>query len=204
MTIERFLEIANSAVGLCADDAAFRELVGPGETPAMQLALAKKSTCALFVRGCLSKVLLERFVGKKIRDEVGTEPLPRELCAPYRDGMAVANLVEVLHRAGRDPERITRGSVVIVGKERGTHVLIVEAIERDGWPDGTYELIAIEAGQRDANGRQCVVRRKHEIVGGFDCAYEKEDPGGKWILKSSARPVSHVLDSRALLEGEAT
>lgn len=208
MSLEYFIKIARGAVGLHAGDAAFRALVGPGENAAMQAALETKSTCALFVRGCLAKALIdseaERLALPALDLElVRARVVPARLWAPYIDGMAVGDLVTLLSHAGRDPGRITRGSIVIVGEGRGTHVFVIESVERDGWPDGSYELIAIEAGQRDAKGRQHVVRRKHEVVGGFECAYEQERPGGTWVLRSSARRVTHVLDPRRLLEGSA-
>ncbi len=225
MGVERFLEIVSGAVGLHAGDAAFRALVGPGETEEQQKILEQKSTCALFVRGCLAWVIVARNIYRSSPNPSSFAPspdwlayklddywyslrgMPRRLWAPYVDGMAVADLVATLANTGRDPGRITRGSVVIVGEGRSTHVFVVESIERDGWPDGGYELTAVEAGQVDRECRQCVMRRKHEIVvgdnGSFDCAYERKGPGGAWELASSARRVTHVLDTKPLLDGGA-
>ena len=71
-----------------------------------------------------------------------------------------------------------------------------DARQNDGrtWPDGSIEYDAIEAGQVDERGRQCVLRRRHEI--GVD--------GVDRVAGGSARAVAWVLDTRSLVTAEAS
>lgn len=213
--VDRLLAIARAAIGLTEDDAAFQALCGPGETPERTRELARLSTCALFLRGCLVKAQARPHdVGAsglcaRCGADLGERPrcVPPRLWAPYVTGQAMADLVATLRTDG--PPRFVEGSgfapgkIVIVGHwSRGEHAYLVESIERDGWPDGSIELTAIEAGQVDERGRQCVRRKRHEIDAiGVDRVL------GTWVsedfyrvnLHPRPRPVAWVLDPRALL-----
>ncbi len=226
MTIVRFLDIARGAVGLTQDDAAFRALCGPGETPERAAELARLSTCALFVRGCIAVALCgvpdPRFLSWR------PPRVPPRLWAPYVIGDAMADLVAtrsvawseaLCHFADSTEARraLRPGAVVIVGTSGHEHVYIVESIERPGWPDGSIELVAIEAGQSDARGRQCVRRKRHEIdASGVDRTWGWPLPEGgpratvplpicavgtvRAAEPEIRRPVTWVLDPRGLLE----
>lgn len=186
MSVETFIDVARGAVGLSADDVAFQALCGPGEPPERAAGLARDcSTCALFVRGCLWEAA--RRVGR---------PPPTRVCAPYKVGMAMADVVDVLASRGADLGHLAPGRVLIVGRGGEEHVLIVETIERHGWPDGSIEYTAIEAGIEDEQGRQCCRRRKHEIdQAGNDRALGTWFGPRLFVLDPKpARPVSWVLD----------
>lgn len=206
--IDRLLDIARGAVGLTSEDEAFQALCGPGEEPARARELARLSACALFLRGCLARAIFETWT-----DGSWGMPIPGRLWAPYVTGQAMADLVAVCHGrpvplsvnmrlVRRELGRIFPGALVIVGAAGREHVYLVESIERDGWPDGSIELTAIEAGQVDGQGRQCVRRRVHEIdANGLDLVIGIGVEGRMDPVREEPRrrPVSWVLDPRALL-----
>lgn len=224
MSIDRLLDIARGAVGLTQDDTAFQALCGPGERPERARDLATLSTCALFLRGCFATVLAEQDTcsgcGNVDRAGcnccLGKPPcVPERLWAPYRIGMAMADLVAsiLVSNHVRMAQNYRPCALVIVGDPGHEHVYLVESIERDGWPDGSIELTAIEAGQVDHRGRQCVRRKRHEI------SADGVDHTWRWPLPADmpatdtiplprtsacpiiARPVTWILDPRPLLEG---
>jgi hypothetical protein len=226
--IERLLDVARRTVGLTSDDAEFRALVAPGEHETRRLALSKLSTCALFLRGCLARALLRADADLAVLSPAtGSRcpaTVPARLWAPYATGHAMADLVAV-HQgcrgsrvgAWRVPQapldvvelqvlrdRIVPGALVIVNAGRSEHGYLVESIERDGWPDGSVELTAIEAGQVDVQGRQCVRRRRHEIgAAGVDSVPSIESGRGLITEARLRRSVIWVLDPRSLL-GDAS
>lgn len=217
--IDRLLAIARGAVGLTSHDDGFVALVAPGEHPARAAQLAQLSTCALFLRGCLARALIDAAddvpLWRALSQSGCPATVPPRLWAPYATGYAMTDLVAV-HQASswrrwRAPafplddgerallrERVFPGALVIVGAGGREHVYLIDSVERDGWPDGSIELTAIEAGQVDRQGRQCVVRRRHEIDRfGVDRALLREEPADPH--GSPGRPVTWVLDPRALL-----
>lgn len=205
--MSRLIEIAQSAVGLTQDDAALQALCGPGETPGRARELSRLSTCALFLRGCLAFACAE--VGGP------HDAVPPRLWAPYVIGNAMADLVYTCEKTTAHDRleahlsNVRPGAIVIVGDSGHEHAYLVERIERDGWPDGSIELTAIEAGQVDKQGRQCVRRKRHEIdARGVDLTWGWPLPGGD--LRDTVplpqngspalrRPVTWVLDTRALM-----
>lgn len=236
MSTERLLDIARRAVGLTADDGQFLALVGPGETHARQVELARLSTCALFLRGCLATTITQMATAQAIADRVEPQPprvvVPPRLWAPYQQGKAMADLVAVCGRVRGDahlgaiggayqvggdigPDEalvmLSPGLIYIVGTAGHEHAILVERVERDGWPDGSSELITIEAGQTDDRGRQCVRRKRHEIdASGIDRVVAWADPQAARVrplgervpnlqqAPSLPRPIAWVLDPRGL------
>jgi hypothetical protein len=227
--IKRILTIARGTVGLTQDDAAFHALCGPGERPEKARELARRLTSALFLRGCLASVLAEQDTcagcGGDGCDTCGGKPpaVPPRLWAPCKIGMAMADLVAVCRHVNAcameaKHRQLRSGALVIVGSAGHEHVYLIESIERDGWPDGSIDLTAIEAGQVDAAGRQCVRRKRHEISPqGVDRTWGGPLPDGHHMARRRAddtvplpdsargepiiaRPVAYILDPRALLE----
>lgn len=217
MSLDWLLTLASAAVDRTAESEHFRAMIAPGE-PERAPELEKLSTCALFLRGCLAYAIMSPLATTLSPGEIQGPPppnlvraVPPRLWAPYRIGMAMADLVEVHRQAGGcryvgpepaayHPELLAGlrpGSIVVVGRGGAEHVYLVERMHRDRWPDEGYELDAIEAGQVDAKGRQCVRRKRHEIT-----------PAGVDMCPSSrtggvvAKPVSYVLDP-AVLFGRA-
>lgn len=221
MTVDRLIAIARGAVGLGEADAAFRALCGPGETPAMQAALAAKSTCALFLRGCLayahllgdSAITLEQaddwFLGDAPRGLPLTgHHLPPRLWAPYITGRAMGDLITVCERVHLVDmrERLRPGIVLILGTGNNLHALLVERVDRAGWPDGSWTYESIEAGQIDGARRQRVERKRHEIdAAGVDrITHEQDHATQAWEPSSVGpcpRPVAYRLDPSVLLSG---
>lgn len=211
--VDRLIDIARSAVGLTWDDAVLRSLCGPGEAPLRQRQLSRLSTCALFLRGCLAYTIMHCETPWSTEDvvawleddarEIGGAGVPPALWAPYKIGRAMADLVAVMD-SSHEPGRIVPGCMVMVGRPGHEHVYLVESIERDGWPDGSYEVVAIEAGQVDADGRQCVRRKRHEIsAAGADVAmpYHVDAAVDEPWSYGHERPVVWILDPRPLLGG---
>jgi hypothetical protein len=205
VTVDRLIAIAAGAVGQGERDPAFQALCGPGETPAMQRALAGKSTCALFLRGCLYEAIVST-------PHVGwiAVPPPR-ISAPYVDQRAMADLVAVcevrrspkhdqIRNLGWRFDGLQPGWIVIVGAGNNLHAYLVESVERDGWPDGSIEVTAIEAGQ-ELDGVQCALRKRHEIDSAGVDRIIGTQIRGEWLPdhpRMFARPVAYVLDPNPL------
>lgn len=119
---------------------AYLALIGPNESAATRAAMLQMSGCALVIRGMWRELGIRH----------------KALLAPYRIGMAVADVVQIAKDAGawRTQGNPGVGDVFLV--DNPEHVGTV--IARD-----ETSVQSIDGGQKDESGRQ-VVRRRERVV----------------------------------------
>lgn len=147
-----WLYIVHSVIGwgMTSWPKAFKELIAPIESKAMQDSMVRMSTCALVVRGLLRCYGLD----------------DAELWQPYRIGHAVSDVVAIAkrHNAWRGPDSVFGvGDVVLVGSSSnpvkwggGEHMFVVTGIDHG-------EATSVDGGQLDDHGKQCILERTRTI-----------------------------------------
>lgn len=152
----------------------YTSLIAPHETPEQTANMAHLWGCGLVNRGILYEFIQH----------------PR-LENPYRDQMALTDLVEIGEQANASkPTTDTPepGDILIVGggPEHGgpwhTYICL---------PDGT----GLDGGQKDEDGYQIIRIRQHSTAGGWDTA--QDDQSGKGRIR---RRIRHLFDLSAILD----
>lgn len=135
--------------------------------PARCRELAAMSSCALTIRGLWRRANV----------------LHPVLLAPYRNGRAISDLVEIASEAdalrGIDYE-ITRGDALIIGEGNNLHALLVTAHAVEAG-----EVWSIDGGQHEGRFEAIEAKERHEIDGA-----RTRSLGG--------RPIVYVIDADAL------
>ncbi len=143
------LALAYDGVGVTKDKDGYLELIGPHETEAMRAAMLTMSGCALVVRGLWRMAGVESAI----------------LDAPYRIGMAMADLVEIAKAAGAWRPYYNGfpglGDAVLVGSESGGHEHVYTVTFEDA--ANANNLGSVDGGQVDEYGAQIIRARMRTV-----------------------------------------
>jgi len=151
--------IARACAGAASPSDDYRRIIAPGEPTQLVRDMLKIDGCGLFARGVL------RLLGVT----------SSRLAPPYRVGAAFSDIADVFsyaydetqavigqaamktatRGARRSHEALFSGALVVIGRGKRTHILVVDAIEKG-------HVWSIDGGQKDKEGRECITWRKRQ------------------------------------------